>query len=63
MTPPFIYVHYHGISVTKESGRYLRGTPYFETASDTYAWLNTIIAVGVAKPFSGGIGYDIFEIL
>lgn len=58
-----IYVHYHGISATKEFGRYLRTTPYFETASEKYAWMNTIVAVGVVKPFPGGIGYDVFEIL
>ena len=42
---------------------YLRNTPYFETASETYDWLNRIVAVGVGRRMPGHAAYDVFQIL
>ncbi len=45
------------------SAYYLRNTPYFETASQKYDWLNRIVAVGVGRRMSDHAAYDVFEIL
>jgi hypothetical protein len=58
-----IYSWYNGIVATKEGKLYFRTTPYFETASEKYAWLNNIVAVGVFKLVPGKVAYDVFEIL
>jgi len=42
---------------------YLRTAPFFETAAERYAWLNTIVSVGVGRRVPGGVVYDVFEIL
>jgi hypothetical protein len=42
---------------------YLRTAPFFETAAPEYAWLNTIVAVGVGERRPGGAAYEVFEIL
>ena len=41
----------------------LRNTPYCETTSDKYDWLNRIVAVGVSRRMPDHAAYDIFEIL
>lgn len=43
---------------------YLRTAPFFETASQTFAWLNSIVSIGVGerRP-DGSVHYDVFEIL
>ncbi|MFV0295239.1 MAG: DUF3237 family protein, partial [Hyphomicrobiaceae bacterium] len=42
---------------------YHRSTPYFETASPKYAWLNRIVSVGQGWRQGDRAGYDVFEIL
>src|SRR5439155_20155786 len=42
---------------------YMRVTPYFETASEKYGWLNPIVSVGYGHRMSGGAIYQVFEIL
>jgi hypothetical protein len=42
---------------------YLRTAPFFETAADKYAWLNTIVSVGVGERLPDGAVYDVFEVL
>jgi hypothetical protein len=42
---------------------YLRTTPYFETAAPKHAWINAIVCVGRGELFSGGVKYELFEIL
>src|SRR5438128_1816525 len=42
---------------------YMRVTPYFETASEKYGWLNRIVCVGYGHRMSGGAFYQVFEIL
>lgn len=42
---------------------YLRTAARFETASEPYAWLNRIIAVGAGHREPGGPVYSLFEVL
>lgn len=42
---------------------YLRTTPYFETSSPDYAWLNGIVSVAKGSRDPQGVEYEIFEIL
>ena len=42
---------------------YLRTAPFFETAAPRYAWLNTIVTVGVGARSPDGVTYEVFEIL
>ena len=42
---------------------YLRNTPYFETGSEKYDWLNRIVAVGLGARAPNGAVYHIHEIL
>lgn len=42
---------------------YLRTAPFFETAASRYAWLNTIVSVGVGERIPNGARYAVFEIL
>jgi hypothetical protein len=42
---------------------YLRVTPYFETASDKYGWLNRVVSVACGHRMAGGAIYQVFVIL
>ena len=42
---------------------YFRINPMFETASQTYGWLNRILAIGTGHRFSDGPIYNLFEVL
>jgi hypothetical protein len=42
---------------------YLRTSPFFETASPKYAWLNTIVTAGVGERRPNDVVYQVFEIL
>ncbi|MFN4088212.1 MAG: DUF3237 domain-containing protein [Alphaproteobacteria bacterium] len=42
---------------------YFRTAPFFETASDTYGWLNGIVAVGVGSRVPAGPVYDVHRVL
>ena len=42
---------------------YLRTTPFFETSAERYAWLNTIVAVGVGERRPDGVVYEVYEVL
>jgi len=42
---------------------YLRTAPFYETSAPRYAWLNTIVSVGVGRRIPGGVIYDVYEIL
>lgn len=45
------------------SDYYLRTTPFFETSSSNYAWLNRIVSVAVGERQPDGVSYEVFEIL
>jgi hypothetical protein len=42
---------------------YFRIGPMFETASETYGWLNRILAIGIGHRFPQGPIYSVFEVL
>ena len=42
---------------------YLRNTPYFETSTEKYDWLNRIVSVGVGRRMPDHAAYDVFHIL
>jgi hypothetical protein len=42
---------------------YLRTSPFFETSSPKYSWLNKIVAVGVGERRPADVKYEVFEIL
>ena len=42
---------------------YFRTAPVFETASETYAWLNRILAIGVGDRRPAGPVYKVYRIL
>ena len=44
------------------SSYYFRVTPLFETASEKYAWLNGICAVGIGRVIKGGVAYSVYAI-
>ena len=72
-----IYMHYTGVrygspavmeriaagETVDPSEYYLRNTPYFETASEKYDWLNRIVSVGVGRRMPDHAAYDVFQIL
>jgi len=42
---------------------YMRATPYFETASEKYGWLNRVVSVASGHRVAGGAIYQVFEVL
>lgn len=45
------------------SSYYFRMSPVFETASETYSWLNKILAIATGRRDSTGPTYDVYEVL
>lgn len=59
-----IYVTYRGvISTPPGQERYWRTTPVFETSSEKYAWMNSIVCVGVPFTVPNRTSYRVFQIL
>lgn len=59
-----VYVTYRGILHNPpEDDLYWRVTPYFETAAESYDWLNRIVAVGVGRRQPGQAAYWFYRIL
>lgn len=42
---------------------YFRTAPYFETGSESYAWINNIICIAVGERLPSSVLYTVFEIL
>jgi hypothetical protein len=42
---------------------YLRASPYFETASEKYGWLNRVVALATGHRLKEGPIYQVFEVL
>ncbi len=42
---------------------YMRATPYYETASQKYGWLNRIVSVAYGHRMAGGAIYQVFQVL
>ena len=49
--------------VVNPDGYYFRIAPLFEAAEPTYAWLNSLIAIGIGHRSADGPIYSIFEVL
>jgi Protein of unknown function (DUF3237) len=47
----------------RPSEYYMRATPYYETSSEKYGWLNRVVSVAVGHRMAGGAIYQVFEIL
>lgn len=58
-----IYMSYTGILSRTDAGTYWRVVPKFETVSEKYAYLNTLIAIGIGKRVDGKTAYSIYKIL
>lgn len=50
------------IDALDPSQYYFRTNPTFETSDERYAWLNSIIAVGLGKRTSTGVAYRVYQI-
>ncbi len=44
------------------SDYYMRATPYYETASQKYGWLNRIVSIAYGHRMAGGAIYQVFEV-
>ena len=42
---------------------YMRATPYYETASEKYGWLNRLVSVAYGHRMAGGAIYQVFEVM
>jgi hypothetical protein len=42
---------------------YFRCTPYYETSSQKYSWLNRIVAVGIGRLTETGVAFKVYKIL
>lgn len=42
---------------------YFRATPYFETSSDKYAWLNGVCTIATGQRSASGPTYHVFQVL
>ncbi len=72
-----IYMVYRGINTLSQkmlqrirqgetvdpSEYYFRTTPYFETGSEKYDWLNRIVAMGIAELTQTGVACTVYAIL
>jgi hypothetical protein len=51
-----------GDTTVKASDYYLRAAPFFETSSEKYGWLNSIIAIASGHRLPSGPIYQVFEV-
>ncbi|MSP67072.1 MAG: DUF3237 domain-containing protein [Alphaproteobacteria bacterium] len=42
---------------------YFRTAPFFETGAPKYAWLNSVIAIGIGDRKPAGPHYDVYQVL
>ncbi|HEY1857139.1 DUF3237 domain-containing protein [Acidocella sp.] len=61
--PPEILARLERGEVVDPESYYFRINPMFETASETYAWLNNMLAIGTGHRFVDGPVYSLFEVL
>ena len=61
--PPEILARLERGEVVAPESYYFRINPMFETASQTYAWLNNVLAIGTGHRFADGPVYSLFEVL
>jgi hypothetical protein len=58
-----IFVTWRGLAYTDGGTLFARIVPLFETNSETYAWLNRVVSVGVYRPAAGTVSYRLYRIL
>ncbi len=61
--PPEVIAKLNKGESVPASEYYFRAAMFFETASETYAWLNGVIAVGTGERLPSGPVYSVFEVL
>jgi hypothetical protein len=61
--PPDVIARIEKGEVVDPASYYFRINPMFETASEKYAWLNGILAIGLGHRFEDGPVYNVFELL
>ena len=42
---------------------YFRTTPYFETSSEKYSWMNRICSIATGSRKASGRTFDVFQVL
>ena len=52
----------HGETVDPSS-YYFRTTPYFETSSERYSWLNRICSIATGSRMGDRRGFDVYQVL
>src|SRR6516164_2001500 len=45
------------------SSYYFRTTPYFETSSESYSWLNRICSIATGSRVGDRRGFDVYQVL
>ena len=45
------------------SNYYFRTTPYFETGSENYSWLNRICSIATGSRVGDRRGFDVYQVL
>ncbi len=61
--PPWVMDRLNKGEKVDPSEYYFRTTPYFETASEKYSWLNRIVTVATGRREPTGPIYDVFQVL
>ncbi len=58
-----IYVHYVGLGGPDAEGNTaIRSQPRFETGDERYAWLNSLVCIGMGSTDDNGVTYEIYAI-
>ena len=52
-----------GDTTVKATDYYLRAAPFFETSSEKYGWLNSVISIASGHRLPSGPIYQVYEIL
>ena len=60
VTEQYCYVNMTGLN---PSSYYFRTTPYFETSSEDYSWLNRICAIATGSRVGDRRGFDVYQVL
>jgi hypothetical protein len=72
-----IYTYYHGViraspdvfervqrgETVDPSEYYFRTSPFYETGSEKYGWLNGVVAVAVGRMAPNWVGYSVYAVL
>jgi len=61
--PPDVMASLNSGQVVDSASYYFRTNAMFETAAESYSWLNRILAVGIGHRMPAGVTYSLFELL